>query len=266
MNAHEIDYHIIGEEMQAIEILLDPSETVVAEAGSMMMMDEGIKMDTIFGDGSNRDQSIFDSVFSAGKRFLTGEGLFMTTYTNMGSGVKKALFASPYPGKIIPLDLSKEGGKVICQKDAFLCAAKGVSVSLEFRRKLGTGFFGGEGFIMQKLEGDGKAFLHAGGTIIERELAAGEVLKIDTGCLVGFTQNIHYDIEFIGGLRNTFFGGEGVFLAKLTGPGKVYIQSLPFSRLADRVISSAPSLGGKRRGEGSILGEIGNILDGDNRF
>lgn len=266
MNAHELDYRLIGEEMQAIEIHLDPQETVVAEAGSMMMMDEGIVMDTIFGDGSNRDRGIFDSVLSAGKRLLTGEGLFMTTYTNAGNNVKKAVFASPYPGKIIPMDLAVEGGNVICQKDAFLCAAKGVSVSLEFRRRLGTGFFGGEGFIMQKLEGDGLVFLHAGGTIIEKELKAGETLKIDTGCLVGFTQNVDYDIEFIGGLRNTFFGGEGVFLARLTGPGKVFIQSLPFSRLADRIIASAPRAGGKRRGEGSILGEIGNILDGDNRF
>ena len=266
MRAHELDYRLIGEEMQAIEIHLDPGETVVAEAGSMMMMDEGIQMDTIFGDGSNQDKSIFDSFVSAGKRFLTGEGLFMTTYTNMGSSLKTVLFASPYPGKIIPLDLSDEGGKLICQKDAFLCAAKGVSVSLEFRKRLGTGFFGGEGFIMQKLEGEGLAFLHAGGTIIEKTLAAGETLKIDTGCLVGFTQNVHYDIEFIGGLKNTFFGGEGVFLAKLVGPGKVFVQSLPFSRLADRVIASAPKTGGKRRGEGSILGEIGNILDGDNRF
>lgn len=266
MNSHEIDYTLIGEEMQAIEIHLDPGETVVAEAGSMMMMDEGIKMDTIFGDGSKQEQNMFDSVLSAGKRFLTGEGLFMTTYTNMGTDNKNAVFASPYPGKIIALDLSKERGKVICQKDAFLCAAKGVSVSLEFRKKLGTGFFGGEGFIMQKLEGDGLAFLHAGGTIIERELLIGETLKIDTGCLVGFTQDVHYDIEFIGGLRNTFFGGEGVFLAKLTGPGKVFVQSLPFSRLADRIIASAPKTGGKQRGEGSILGELGNILDGNNRF
>ncbi len=266
MNAHDIEYTFIGEEMQAIEIKLDPQETVVAEAGSMMMMDEGIKMDTIFGDGSSVKRSVFDSVLSAGKRLLTGEGLFMTTYTNMGSDVKRAVFASPYPGKIIALDLHQEKGKVICQKDAFLCAAKGVSVSLEFRRKLGTGFFGGEGFIMQKLEGDGLVFLHAGGTIIEKELKIGESLKIDTGCLVGFTQGVQYDIEFIGGLRNTFFGGEGVFLAKLVGPGKVFVQSLPFSRLADRVIASAPTRGGKRRGEGSLLGEIGNILDGDNRF
>jgi uncharacterized protein (TIGR00266 family) len=266
MNSHEIEYLLIGEEMQAVEIHLDPNETVVAEAGSMMMMDEGIRMDTIFGDGSSKDKGILDSFLSAGKRFLTGEGLFMTTYTNMGGQIKKAVFASPYPGKIISLDLSREGGRVICQKDAFLCAAKGVSVSLEFRRRLGTGFFGGEGFIMQKLEGDGMVFLHAGGTIIEKNLQAGETLKIDTGCLVGFTQNVDYDIEFIGGLRNTFFGGEGVFLAKLTGPGKVFVQSLPFSRLADRIIASAPKAGGKRRGEGSILGEIGNILDGDNRF
>ena len=266
MNAHELDYRLIGEEMQAIEIHLDPGETVVAEAGSMMMMDTGIQMDTIFGDGSGQDKSVFGSFLSAGKRLLTGEGLFMTTYTNMSDKVKTAVFASPYPGKIIALDLKEEHGKVICQKDAFLCAAKGVSVSLEFKRRLGTGFFGGEGFIMQKLEGNGLVFMHAGGTIIERELQAGEVLKIDTGCLVGFTREVAYDIEFIGGLRNTFFGGEGVFLARLSGPGKVFIQSLPFSRLADRVLAGAPKSGGKRRGDGGLLGEIGNILDGDNRF
>lgn len=266
MNAHEIDYKLIGEEMQAVEIELDPMETVVAEAGSLMMMDNGIEMNTIFGDGSNQQKGIFNKFLSAGKRMLTGESLFMTTYTNVGEGKKKTYFASPYPGKIIPMDLSEMGGKIICQKDAFLCAAKGVAVSIEFQKKLGTGLFGGEGFIMQKLEGDGMAFLHAGGTIIERELQAGEILKIDTGCIAGFTRNVDYDIEYIGGLRNAVFGGEGIFLAKLQGPGKVYIQSLPFSRLADRVIASAPKMGGKDRGEGSILGGIGNLFDGDNRF
>ncbi len=264
MNTHEIDYEITGEEMQAVGIELDPMETVVAEAGSMMMMDEGIEMNTIFGDGSNQNKGIFNKVLSAGKRFLTGEGLFMTTYTNIGSGKKKAWFASPYPGKIIPLNLAEMGHKVICQKDAFLCAAKGVSVGIEFQKKLGTGLFGGEGFIMEKLEGDGMAFLHAGGTIIEKKLTAGESLKIDTGCIVGFTHGIQYDIEFIGGLRNAFFGGEGIFLAKLSGPGTVYVQSLPFSRLADRVIASAPKMGGKRKGEGSVLGGLGDLLDGDN--
>lgn len=266
MNAHEIDYRLIGEEMQAAEIELDPMETVIAEAGSLMMMESGMEMNTIFGDGSNQDKGIFNKFLSAGKRMLTGESLFMTTYTNVSNEKKKAWFASPYPGKIIPMDLSEMQGKLICQKDAFLCAAKGVSIGVEFRKRLGTGLFGGEGFIMQKLEGDGMAFVHAGGTIVKKDLQAGESLKVDTGCLVAFTREVDYDIEFIGGLRNAMFGGEGIFLASLRGPGTVYIQSLPFSRLADRVIASAPKMGGKDRGEGSILGGLGNIFDGDNRF
>lgn len=266
MNAHQIDYRLIGEEMQAVEIELDPMETVVAESGSLMMMDQGIEMTTIFGDGSNQNKGMFDKFLSAGKRMLTGESLFMTAYTNTGQGKKKTWFASPYPGKIIPMDLSEMGGKLICQKDSFLCAAKGVAVGIEFQKKLGTGLFGGEGFIMQKLEGDGLAFVHSGGMIIERELQAGETLKVDTGCLVAFNQQVDYDIEYVGGLRNAFFGGEGVFLARLTGPGKVWIQSLPFTRLADRIISSAPKMGGKRREEGSILGGLGNLFDGDNRY
>jgi uncharacterized protein (TIGR00266 family) len=266
MAAHEIDYELLGEEMQAVSIELDPQETVIAEPGSLMMMDNDLEMNTIFGDGSNQDKGIFNKFLSAGKRLLTGEGLFMTAYTNIGSGKKKAWFASPYPGKVIAFDLAKHDGKIVCQKDAFLCAAKGVAVGIEFQKRLGTGLFGGEGFIMQKLEGDGIAFLHVGGTVIEKELQQGEVLKVDTGCIAGFTSQIDYDIEYVGGLRNTFFGGEGIFLAKLTGPGKVFIQSLPFSRLADRVIASAPKMGGKKRGEGSILGGLGNLMDGDNRF
>lgn len=264
MNAHEIDYRLIGEEMQAVEIELDPQETAIAEPGSFMMMEEGIEMQTIFGDGSRENESFMGKVWNAGKRALTGEGLFMTAFSNNGLGKKKVYFASPYPGKIIPLDLSKVGHRIICQKDAFLCAAKGVSVSLEFRKKIGVGLFGGEGFIMQKLEGDGMAFLHAGGTIIEKNLAAGENLRVDTGCLVGFEPSVHYDIQFVGGLKNSIFGGEGFFFATLRGPGKVYIQSLPFSRLADRVIASAPKMGGKSKGEGSILGTLGDLLDGDN--
>ncbi len=264
MNAHEIDYRLIGEEMQAVEIELDPQETAIAEPGSFMMMEEGIEMQTIFGDGSRENESFMGKVWNAGKRALTGEGLFMTAFSNNGLGKKKVYFASPYPGKIIPLDLSKVGHRIICQKDAFLCAAKGVSVSLEFRKKIGVGLFGGEGFIMQKLEGDGMAFLHAGGTIIEKHLAAGENLRVDTGCLVGFEPSVHYDIQFVGGLKNSIFGGEGFFFATLRGPGKVYIQSLPFSRLADRVIASAPKMGGKSKGEGSILGTLGDLLDGDN--
>lgn len=266
MASHEIDYQIFGEEMQYVEIELDPQEAVVAEAGSFMMMDTGIQMQTIFGDGTNQDSGFMGKLFSAGKRMLTGESLFMTVFLNQWHGKRKVSFASPYPGKIVPLDLTQFGGKFICQKDAFLCAAKGVSVGIEFSRKLGRGLFGGEGFIMQKLEGDGLAFVHAGGTLARRELAAGEVLKVDTGCIVGFSPSVHYDIEFIGGIKNTLFGGEGLFYATLQGPGLVYIQSLPFSRLAGRIYAAAPQGGGQQRGEGSILGGLGNLLDGDNSF
>ncbi len=266
MIAHEIDYEIVGEEMQYVEIELDPQEGVIAEAGSFMMMDDGIKMDTIFGDGSEKDNGVLGKIFGAGKRLLTGESLFMTAFYNEVGGKKKVSFASPYPGKIIPIDLSRYRGKFICQKDAFLCAAKGVSVGIEFSRKLGRGLFGGEGFIMQKLEGDGMAFVHAGGTTARKELQTGEKLKIDTGCIIGFSSSIHYDIERVKGIKNTIFGGEGLFFARLTGPGVVYIQSLPFSRLANRVLASAPRAGGKSKGEGSILGGLGDLLDGDNNF
>ncbi len=266
MRAHEIDYHIYGEEMQYVEIELDPQEIVVAEAGSFMMMDNGIKMETIFGDGSGQQSGLFKTILSAGKRMLTGESLFMTAYLNQNREKAKVSFASPYPGKIIAIDLRQVQGKFICQKDAFLCAAKGVSVGIEFSRKIGRGLFGGEGFIMQKLEGDGMAFVHAGGTLARRELSAGEVLKVDTGCIVGFTKDVDYDIEFVGGIKNSIFGGEGLFFATLRGPGTVYIQSLPFSRLADRIIASAPKSGGSQRGEGSLLGGLGNLLDGDNKF
>ncbi|MBC9796303.1 TIGR00266 family protein [Sinomicrobium weinanense] len=266
MTAHEIDYHIYGEEMQYVEIELDPEEAVVAEAGSFMMMDTGIKMDTIFGDGSNQEKGVLGKLFSAGKRLLTGESLFMTAFLNVEHGKKKVSFASPYPGKIVPVDLTEFGGKFVCQKDAFLCAAKGVSVGIEFSKRLGRGFFGGEGFIMQKLEGDGMAFVHAGGTMARKELGPGEVLKVDTGCIVGFTKDVDYDIEFVGGIKNTVFGGEGLFFATLRGPGIVYVQSLPFSRLAGRVWAAAPRGGGKDKGEGSVLGGLGDILSGDNRF
>lgn len=258
---HEIDYKIHGEEMQCVEIELDPQETAVAESGSFMMMDDGIQMETIFGDGSKQQSSgIFGKLMSAGKRVLTGESLFMTAYTNTGQGKKKVMFASPYPGKIIPMDLARLGGKMICQKDAFLCAAKGVSVGIEFQRKLGAGLFGGEGFIMQKLEGDGLAFVHAGGHIVEKELRPGEVLKIDTGCIVAFTPSCDYDIQAIGGIKNSIFGGEGLFFATLRGPGKVWIQSLPISRLAGRILQFATY---KRKEEGGILGGLGNVIDGD---
>ena len=265
MNAHEIDYEIFGEEMQFVEIELDPYETVIAEAGAFMMMEEDIELQTIFGDGSQQESSgIWGKVLSAGKRLLTGESLFMTAFTHGGTGKRKVSFASPYPGKIIPVDLSKMDGKIVCQKDAFLCAAKGVSVGIEFSRKLGRGLFGGEGFIMQKVEGDGMAFLHAGGTVVAKQLELGETLKIDTGCLVGFTRDVDYDIETIKGVKNMIFGGEGLFYARLQGPGTVWIQSLPFSRMAERVISASGKLGGGgSKGEGSVLGGIGDMLMGD---
>lgn len=258
---HEIDYKIFGEEMQYVEVELDPNETAVGEPGAFMMMDDGIQMETIFGDGSQQqDNSLMGKLFSAGKRLLVGENLFMTAFTNIGSGKKHVSFASPYPGKIVALNLLELGGRIICQKDAFLCAAKGVSIGIEFQRKLGTGLFGGEGFIMEKLEGDGMAFMHAGGHVFEKDLAPGELLKIDTGCIVAFTGTVDYDIQFVGGIKNTLFGGEGLFFATLRGPGKVWIQTLPISRLAARIIAYGV---GPRKEEGSILGGLGNLLDGD---
>jgi len=261
MNNHEIDYKIFGEELQFVEVELDPQETVIGEPGGFMMMDDGIEMATIFGDGSQANNSggLLGKLMSAGKRLLVGENLFMTAFTNTGQGKKKISFAAPYTGKIIALDLSKLNGTVIAQKDAFLCAAKGVSIGIEFQRKLGTGIFGGEGFIMEKLQGDGMAFVHAGGYVTERELAAGEVLKIDTGCIVAYTYGIDFDIQFIRGIRNWMFGGEGLFFATLRGPGKVWIQSLPISRLAGRLMQYGL---GQRKEEGSILGGLGNLLDG----
>lgn len=259
MVAHEIEYKLHGDDMQFVEIELDPGESAIAEAGAMMMMDDGIEMETVFGDGSNQSKGLLGKLVGAGKRLITGESLFMTVFTNHQMEKKRVSFAAPYPGKIIPLDLKEFGGKVICQKDSFLCAAKGVSVGVEFQRKLGTGFFGGEGFIMQKLEGDGLAFLHAGGTIIQKDLLPGEKLKIDTGCLVAMTKDVDYNIEFVGKVKTAFFGGEGLFFATVRGPGSVWVQSLPFSRLADRVL--AAQSGGKD--EGSILGGIGDLFDGD---
>ena len=257
---HEIDYKIYGEELQFVEIELDPNETTIAESGSFMMMDEDIAMQTIFGDGSQQQGSgLFGKLLSAGKRLLTGESLFMTAFTNIGNGKKKVSFGAPYTGKIIPLDLQLLNGKVIAQKDAFLCAAKGVSIGIEFQRRLGTGIFGGEGFIMQKLEGDGMCFVHAGGYVVEKELKAGETLKIDTGCVVAYTAGVDFDIEFIRGVKNWMFGGEGLFFAILRGPGKVWIQSLPISRLAGRIMQYGTV---NRKEEGSILGGIGNLLDG----
>jgi uncharacterized protein (TIGR00266 family) len=263
MNAHEIDYHIYGEEMQYVEIELDPQEVVIAEAGGFMMMEDGIKMETIFGDGSQQQQAGFmGKLLSAGKRVLTGESLFMTAFQNQASGKKKVSFAAPYPGKIIAIDLKAYHGKFICQKDAFLCAAKGVSVGIEFSKKIGRALFGGEGFIMQKIEGDGMAFVHSGGTLAKKELASGEIMRIDTGCVVGYTQDIDFDIEMVGGVKNTIFGGEGMFYATLRGPGTVFIQSLPFSRLAGRILANAPQNGGGKE-EGSVLGGVGRLLNGD---
>lgn len=258
MKNHEIDYVLHGDDMQFVEIELDPQETVIAEAGSLMMMDDRIKMETIFGDGSkNQGSGLMGKLLGAGKRLVTGESLFMTTFTNEGTGKRRVYFAAPYPGKIIPMDLSRLNGKIICQKDAFLAAAKGVSVGVEFQRKLGAGFFGGEGFIMQKLEGDGMAFVHAGGTIYKRNLQPGETLRIDTGCLVAMTQDVNYDIEMVSGVKTALFGGEGLFFATLSGPGTVWVQSLPFSRLASRVFAAAPVSkggGGQNAGEGGIGG------------
>ncbi|WP_456274970.1 TIGR00266 family protein [Bacillus sp. AK031] len=264
MNSHEIEYQLYGDDMQFVEVELDPNESVIAEAGAMMMMEDGIEMETIFGDGSSGGKSgLFGKLMGAGKRVLTGESLFMTVFTNQGMGKKHVSFAAPYPGKIISVDLSELGGKVICQKDSFLCAAKGVSVGIDFQRKLGTGFFGGEGFIMQKLEGDGLAFLHAGGTIHRKELQPGETLRVDTGCLVAMTKDVEYNIEYVGKIKSAFFGGEGLFFATVRGPGTVWVQSLPFSRLADRVFASAPQGGGRSKGEGSLLGGLGDLLNGD---
>lgn len=262
--AHEIDYQIHGNEMQFVEIELDPQESTIAEAGAMMYMSDGIQMETVFGDGSQSSESggFMDKMLGAGKRLITGESLFTTVFTFMGRGKGKVAFAAPYPGKIIPLDLRNYNGRLICQKSAFLCAAKGVSIGIAFQKKIGVALFGGEGFIMQKLEGNGMTFVHAGGTIIEKELQAGEVLRVDTGCLVALTQTVQYDIEFVGGVKSAIFGGEGFFFATLRGPGHVWLQSLPFSRLAGRIHEAAPqnNAGFSTQGEGSVLGALGNLL------
>lgn len=261
MNAHEIDYTIHGDDMQTVEVELDPGETVIAEAGAMNWMEDGISYDAKLGDGTSSAKGIFDTLLQVGKRALTGESLFLTHFTNSGSGKRKVAFAAPYPGRIIPLDLGAVGGEMLCQKDAFLCAAMGTEVSIAFTKRFGAGLFGGEGFILQKLRGDGLAFLHACGTIIKRELK-NERLRVDTGCLVAFTPGIDYDIEAAGGLKSMLFGGEGLFLTTLSGTGTVYLQSLPFSRLAGRILAAGTY---RRREEGSILGGLGNLLDGDNR-
>lgn len=262
MKCHEVDYEIFGDDMQLVEIELDPQETVIAEAGAMNYMEDGIAFQSKMGDGSEPEQGFFGKIFSAGKRMITGESVFMTHFTNEVPGKKRVAFAAPFPGKIVPLDMNSIGGRLYCQKDSFLAAALGTKISVAFNRRLGSGFFGGEGFILQKIEGDGMAFVHAGGTIVKRELR-GEKLRLDTGCLVAFTDGIDYDIERAGNLKSMVFGGEGLFLATLQGTGTVWIQSLPFSRLAERVLQSAPQVGGRGQGEGSLLGGIGNMIDGD---
>lgn len=262
MQSHEIDYQIFGDDMQIVEVELDQGETVIAEAGAMNYMDDGISFEAKMGDGSKADEGIMGKLLGAGKRILTGESIFMTHFTNLHPGKKRVAFAAPYPGKIIPLDLSEIDGELICQKDAFLCAAMGTELGIAFNKRLGAGFFGGEGFILQRLRGDGKAFVQAGGTVIKKKLN-NETIKVDTGCIVAFTKGIDYDIQRAGGLKSMFFGGEGLFLATLKGSGTVLLQSLPFSRMADRILAHAPSAGGSRKGEGSVLGKLGDMVDGD---
>ncbi|MEJ0035111.1 MAG: TIGR00266 family protein [Gammaproteobacteria bacterium] len=257
---HEIDYQIHGDDMQFVEVELDPGEAVVAEAGGMMFMEDSIQMETIFGDGSQQQSGLMGALLGAGKRLLTGESLFMTVFKNVGGGKKKIAFGAPYPGKIIPIHLKEIGGELLAQKDSFLCAAKGVSVGIAFTKRLGAGFFGGEGFILERLQGDGFLFIHAGGTIYKRELKPGETLRVDTGCLVAFQPTVDYDIQYVGNIKSALFGGEGLFFATLRGPGQVWLQSLPLSRLAGRIV--AASRGGRE--EGSVLGGIGRLLDGDN--
>jgi uncharacterized protein (TIGR00266 family) len=263
--AHEIDFKIVGSEMQFVEVELDPGESAVAEAGSMMYMTPGITMETVFGDGAQQKSGgVMGALLGAGKRLITGESLFMTVFTNGGGGGKQQVsFAAPYPGKILAMDLKQLGGQLICQKDSFLCAARGVSIGIAFQRRIGVGLFGGEGFIMQKLEGDGLCFVHAGGTVHPLDLGPGQTLRVDTGCLVALQPSVSYDIQYVGKIKTALFGGEGLFYAALTGPGRVWLQSLPFSRMADRIYKAAPAAGGSRREGGSILGGLGDLLDGD---
>jgi uncharacterized protein (TIGR00266 family) len=262
---HEIDYKIFGDDMQFLEVELDPNEATVAEAGGMMYMDDGVEMETIFGDGSRQQGSgLMGALLGAGKRLLTGESLFMTIFMNRSSQKRRVAFGAPYPGKIIAIHLAEIGGELIAQKDSFLAAAKGVSIGIAFQKRLGVGLFGGEGFIMQRLQGDGWAFVHAGGTLLERTLAAGEMVRVDTGCIVGFQPSVSYEIEYVGKIKSALFGGEGLFFATLRGPGRVWLQSLPLSRLANRIIAAVPRVGRGGREEGSILGGLGALIDGDN--
>ena len=259
MRCHDVDFQIVGDDMQMVLVELDPGETVIAEAGAMNYMEDNIVFEAKMGDGSQPDQGLMGKLLSAGKRAITGESLFMTHFTNQGSVKRSAAFAAPFPGKIIPMNLSQNDGEILCQKDAFLCAALGTQLDIAFQRKLGAGFFGGEGFILQRLRGDGMVFMHGCGTIIERQLK-GESLRLDTGCLVAFEPSVNYDIERAGNLKSMFFGGEGLFLATLSGYGKVWIQSLPFSRLADRIIAHAPRAGGNNQGVGSVMGGLGRLF------
>lgn len=261
---HEIEYRVFGDDMQYVEIDLDPGEAAVAEAGGMMFMEDGVEMETIFGDGSQKQSGFLGAVMGAGKRLLTGESLFMTVFLNRSTHKRKVAFGAPYPGKIVPLHLAELGGELIAQKDSFLVAAKGISLGIAFQKKLGVGLFGGEGFIMQRLQGDGWAFVHAGGTLLERTLAPGEVLRIDTGCIVALQPSVNYEIEYVGKVKSALFGGEGLFFATLRGPGRVWLQSLPLSRLANRIVAAVPGLGRGGREEGSVLGGLGRLLDGDN--
>lgn len=261
---HEIEYRILGDDMQYVEVELDPGEAAVAEAGGMMFMEDGIEMETIFGDGSQKQSGFLGAVMGAGKRLLTGESLFMTVFLNRGGQKKVVAFGAPYPGKIVPIHLAELGGELITQKDSFLAAAKGISIGIAFQKKLGVGLFGGEGFIMQRLQGDGWAFVHAGGALLERTLAPGELLRIDTGCIVALQPSVNYEIEYVGKIKSALFGGEGLFFATLRGPGRVWLQSLPLSRLANRIVSAVPGLGRGGREEGSVLGGLGRLLDGDN--
>lgn len=264
MPAHEIDYEIKGHELQFVEIELDPGESAVAEAGAMVWKDASIEMTTVFGDGSaNQGSGIMGALLGAGKRLVTGESLFTTVFTHTGSGKARVAFGAPTPGNILPIDLTRYNGRLICQKDSFLAAAKGVSIGVHFQRRILTGLFGGEGFIMQKLEGDGMVFVQMGGTLIERELAAGEELHVDTGCVAAFTSGVDFDLISAGGIKSSLFGGEGLFFARLRGPGRVWIQSLPFSRLAGRMLAAAGSRGGQNRGEGSALGSLGDLISGN---
>jgi uncharacterized protein (TIGR00266 family) len=262
--ADDIDFEIKGQELQFVEIELDPGESAIAEAGALVWKDATIEMTTVFGDGSGgQDGGFMGKLLGAGKRLVTGESLFTTVFTHHGSGKARVAFASPTPGAILPLRLGELGGQLICQKDSFLAAAKGVSIGVHFQRKVMTGLFGGEGFIMQKLDGDGWVFVQMGGTVVERELRAGEQLHVDTGCLAAYTPGVEFDLVAAGGVKSMLFGGEGAFFAQLTGPGKVWIQSLPFSRLAGRMLAAAGSRGGQNRGEGSALGGLGDLISGN---